>query len=554
MQFRLLLFWAFISFFNITKADNAPSFLRPEEFGAVADGVHDDTKAIQMALDSISNLGGGVVQLSRGVYHVSSLKLGIKTSLVGVGAGVTIVKQNKNARQDCVIVSSYSAALQIKDMTIVGENHNRGIYIENSRGNGENHHYVRQLFNKQDVGQPYKWILIDNICVYNFDSGLYVEYAGFDINITNSTFVWNGDGVVMACTDSAISNCYTANNRRNGLTLIGSNNKVSDVKSIFNGRDNASEYAAVVVQGSRNQLTNVETQDNYCKGFLVSGYNNILLSCISNTDGYTSEPKHYDPKTEACGFKITGERNIFSACMVTTYNVNYGALYVKPVILADGLEVDYPNIKNDIQILPPSNRVFSNVNGMESSSNSLLINDRNKAGIIIPVDNSINMDNLHFCLDFMLGDAMPSELLSFENGNTNLNVNLRQNRDGVSFLLYNEKSSGVELNIKELYATIKAKALRLIGDIYKSGSGKTYAQLRMYVPNQKGEWYRISSRKEIMWQIGGIQFEKIKVGNGAIGASFMRIAVTNSPIQESYVYPDSFIQGISSDALLYKEW
>ena len=89
MQFRLLLFWAFISFFNITKADNAPSILRPEEFGAVADGVHDDTKAIQMALDSISNLGGGVVQLNRGIYLVSSLKLGIKTSLVGVGAGLT---------------------------------------------------------------------------------------------------------------------------------------------------------------------------------------------------------------------------------------------------------------------------------------------------------------------------------------------------------------------------------------------------------------------------------------------------------------------------------
>jgi polygalacturonase len=42
--------------------------LFPQIPGALADGIHKDTKAIQAAFDSIANLGGGMVRFTKGVY------------------------------------------------------------------------------------------------------------------------------------------------------------------------------------------------------------------------------------------------------------------------------------------------------------------------------------------------------------------------------------------------------------------------------------------------------------------------------------------------------
>jgi hypothetical protein len=76
------------SVFTQRPADGYAAFLEPGAFGATADGVADDTAAIQEAIDHVANAtGGGVVFVAEGRYritHTVHLWSGIR--LIGYGA------------------------------------------------------------------------------------------------------------------------------------------------------------------------------------------------------------------------------------------------------------------------------------------------------------------------------------------------------------------------------------------------------------------------------------------------------------------------------------
>tara|TARA_R110000803_G_scaffold54770_1_gene111563 strand:- start:209 stop:1639 length:1431 start_codon:yes stop_codon:yes gene_type:complete len=84
---------------SLTKATNSMiqgASVNVLDFGAVGDGAADDTAAIQAAIDSVCNAGGGEVHLPRGTYLISSTlrddntvaanQGGITVRLIGVGA------------------------------------------------------------------------------------------------------------------------------------------------------------------------------------------------------------------------------------------------------------------------------------------------------------------------------------------------------------------------------------------------------------------------------------------------------------------------------------
>ena len=57
------------------------TYANAKDFGAVGDGVTDDTSAIQAAIDAVSAKGGGTVFLPDGNYLVSNSGSGISVSL-----------------------------------------------------------------------------------------------------------------------------------------------------------------------------------------------------------------------------------------------------------------------------------------------------------------------------------------------------------------------------------------------------------------------------------------------------------------------------------------
>jgi polygalacturonase len=60
-------------------------WLNARHYGAVGDGITDDTIAIQAALDAAATAGGGVVYLPAATYVVSNLTLDTNVTLCGAG-------------------------------------------------------------------------------------------------------------------------------------------------------------------------------------------------------------------------------------------------------------------------------------------------------------------------------------------------------------------------------------------------------------------------------------------------------------------------------------
>lgn len=436
----------------IFSTSYSPAAVNPKAFGAKGDGRTNDTKAIQKAIDRVKAQGGGEVQLPGGHYLVDSLILPSRVSLVGEGIAATIIAQNAGTNADCIKIPAESAGIRIEHLSITGQDYkNYGIHFCENRlakpGKPENIEFTSSLCDTvglakflrrkniseewkerfragEPVGQHFKWAYINDVNITLFDIGFYAEAWSFGLDFCNSFVEWCGEGVLFDCTDSAIYNCYVGHCRRSGFVLSHSNNRVNNIKSIFNGIDNPSACAAVVISGSRNMICNVETQDNMCKGFDITGKYNMLSNCISNTDGYTSKRYHYERSTNAVGFRIAAPFNEFASCMVTNYNEKYGAIYRTPLMVEDEVAYFYPDIHDRIRVFVDNNMLMFN-EPMETIAKGVSKSKPVQKGsrLNFAMEHDIDMRQMNAIIDFVFngediqlwsaGDAMA---LSYSGG------------------------------------------------------------------------------------------------------------------------------------------
>ncbi len=528
----------------------------PETYGAKADDLNDDTQAIQKAIDILAKNGGGTVCLGSGTYLVSSITLGPKVSFEGNGNGATVLKQKSGHSNHCLIVKDNAAALKISDFTILGNDKNSGIYFERSGGFGENHPYLYTNTSKWEKSQAYKWIKIDNVCVYHFGKGLEIEQWGFNINICNSTFSHCGNGVVMRCTDSSMYNCYVTNNLYNGVQIIGGNNKINNVKSIFNGKNDAKNSAAILVQGDRCQIENCETQDNFCKGFHVKGISNLFSNCISNTDGYCKVPITYVPEVEACGFRISSHNNSFSNCAVTSYTEKYGAVYHKPIIVDEAYSYLYPSIYNNIKVLIPSGMLlfhepFVNVQSLASKNKienlhketinqeSYFYSTQQKDNIIKDID--VCLSNLNILIDFK----------SFGSGGRLIDIDenfkVTLDKDNRKIKIWSKENSIAELVLEEK-SEMRKDDIRLVV-CFNQNHPKKIINMVMFENTGNRGWLKKRIKKEVIIPTEWIRESTIRIGD--VKLPVKRIAITHSPIPESVVLPSSNTNQIYGSAVVY---
>ncbi len=68
-------------------------FFFPAQFGAVGDGRHNDTAALQHAIDACTRAGGGTVLVPAGTYRIGTLVLASHLRLV-LDAGFSFSRGN----------------------------------------------------------------------------------------------------------------------------------------------------------------------------------------------------------------------------------------------------------------------------------------------------------------------------------------------------------------------------------------------------------------------------------------------------------------------------
>ena len=95
-----------------------------KDYGAVGDGVHDDTAAIQKAIDAVQGNFGGTVTLPPGQYRISTALVMNSRNVIlqgsGMGGGTlagTII-QPSTPDQDVILNESGSTGCQIRDLVI----------------------------------------------------------------------------------------------------------------------------------------------------------------------------------------------------------------------------------------------------------------------------------------------------------------------------------------------------------------------------------------------------------------------------------------------------
>lgn len=153
-----------------------------KDFGAVGNGVTDDTAAINAAITAINALGGGTVFFPEGTYLVGDAGGNVAISLLsnvtlnGDGINVTIIKL-KNSGNAHVINAASASNVSITNLTVDGNRANQSLSVHCIRGSSVDGYFIENVEAKQSYAYgigfqtgTFKRIKLNNVYVH--DTGL----------------------------------------------------------------------------------------------------------------------------------------------------------------------------------------------------------------------------------------------------------------------------------------------------------------------------------------------------------------------------------------------
>lgn len=245
--------------FNLN--DFIQNYVTPEDFGAIGDGITDDTDAINKALE-----------------HSDVLNMNAKTYLVSANPETTIAITAHNK-----VINGNGATIKIKPVT--GEYY-RIIDVAGSTAISN-----LTIIGERDehIGTSGEWghginisrcdrVHIENTTIKNcWGDGIYL---GSNANETHDT----------GCNNVTITNCLIDNNRRNGISVIDCDNFIIDGCTISNTHGTNPQTGIDIERNSDSQITsgtikNCTFIENYFSHILQynSSDDNTVENCTFKT-------------------------------------------------------------------------------------------------------------------------------------------------------------------------------------------------------------------------------------------------------------------------------
>lgn len=180
--------------------------VKSSTYGAVGDGTHDDTSAIQNAINAASTAGGGVVYLPAGTYKISSaLTLANRITLRGDGDFVTNIVQSSTTANG--LVGSNLIYIIIEHLRLTGP----------GSGSGEGMNFTTEfdyciLRDVSTTGWGSTGIEIEQPIVTNLTRVTSFNNGGAGIYI-------HGNAITGAGTSVSLDSCWTHDNASNGFSI-----------------------------------------------------------------------------------------------------------------------------------------------------------------------------------------------------------------------------------------------------------------------------------------------------------------------------------------------
>ena len=382
----------------------AMSVFNAADFGAVGDGVSDDTVEIQAALNAANDAGGGVVWIPPGTYKISnSLIVYSKTNVLGAGRGATTLRGTAGAYAGVTVNGGLiycTIAMVSADNASV-----RSITVDHVT-NGATVNGIGILHD--GAGTPSTGCVIEDCQVLG--------------HISHQYLIWNYKGI-----DSKIINNYVdgGSTTRDGTT----------------GQEGIESYGGIGALIAGNTVKNIEQNGIYVWGDATSGYPTNLLIANNTVNGCfngvrVSAPaynvritnNHLKSNWEA-GVKVTcsaGEVLDDVALVGNSIETSDIGVYapcetgsVCRRLLIDGNSIgDTDNATGGaMQLHGVSNCIVSNNHIRDASANGIYVQDSSNLQVSGNIINTVDYCGIIF-IDVSKGGVLDNMLLEFNHGST----------------------------------------------------------------------------------------------------------------------------------------
>jgi hypothetical protein len=366
-----------------TVAAKLADVVSVKDFGAVGDGVTDDTAAIQAAIDSVAAFGGGTVFFPAGSYRLLSI---LDTSRTSLPPGYVANNEQRRAHKALIIYNTQNVALVGEAGAVLdrsGDNSIDTVYAQYASTV-----YISKSSNVRIQGLSFKGYQVDldllndikdntsgnHVAINSGSSHVIVDSCdfldgtnGIAVAINRTATAQSIDPSLDPCTDVVITNCDIKNNEH-GILLADCQRVYISNCSIRRfpraGTDGAIQRGIYVHSASDVAVSNVTISGVYKNGVLVTNYQpirNISFSNINIVDGYTEADvfsrrgTYYDTTYESIGVRIANEDPSFARSNITFDNLSI-------VGYATGVAFDPHGLVNSITI--SNSKIRSTINGI----------------------------------------------------------------------------------------------------------------------------------------------------------------------------------------------